>query len=55
MKKDQSQTFRLSGADRELLDQLAAEQSVSHAEVVRRAPHLLAAACGLGSHPMIRP
>jgi hypothetical protein len=54
-RKDIPVSAGLDAATNELLDQIAAMQGISHAEVVRRALHLLAAACGLGSHPMIRP
>lgn len=50
--KDIVLSSRIDGETNEMVDMLAAMQGVSHAEIVRRAVHLLATTCKVDSpHP----
>lgn len=62
-RKDQSISARIDGTTAEQIDQLAAMQGTSQAEIIRRAVHLLACQCGIrqarsrpgGEHWAVRP
>jgi len=47
--KDIQVSARIDGETNEMIDMLAAMQGVSHAEIVRRAVHLLAVTCKVGA------